>query len=560
MTSKPKPDAPTEADRAAYAGHWVALARGQVVGHGGTPEQAWRASQAARYKESLEVQFMPASQPLTFPPLLERVREIAPPDTPVYLAGGAVRDALLGLLPHDLDFALSGDVLGLARRVADHLGGAYYPLDEERATGRVILANPGELGEALDFAAFRGPDLESDLWARDFTINAMAVALDAPQALLDPTGGAADLIARRLRVCSPTSLADDPVRILRGVRLAASLQLNIDLPTRQLMRQAAPDLVRISPERVREELFRIFGGRRPDLSMRALDLLGVLPVILPELPALHGVLQSPPHVYDVWNHTLNVMKHLEQIFEVLLVEHDPERVNSWTLGMISVRLGRYRKQFRDHFAQTILNTDRSLRSLLMMAGLYHDVAKPQTRTTDNKDLVHFYEHDAIGADLVARRAKALHLSNPEIERLRTIVRQHMRPHFMAKESGQISRRSIYRFFQATGQAGVDVCLLSLADRLATSGPGLSQDVWVRQLDVVRTLLEAYWEQPEQSVSPPPLITGHDLINLFHLAPGMQIGDLLKQVREAQAIGKIQDRQQALDFIRQTLDLPPAADQ
>jgi poly(A) polymerase len=140
------------------------------------------------------------------------------------------------------------------------------------------------------------------------------------------------------------------------------------------------------------------------------------------------------------------------------------------------------------------------------------------------------------------------------------VRQHMRPHFMAKESGQISRRAIYRFFQATGQAGVDICLLSLADRLATSGPGLSQDVWTRQLDVVRALLEAYWEQPEQSVSPPPLISGHDLINLFDLVPGVQIGNLLQHVREAQATGEIQDRQQALDFIRRTLDITPDADQ
>ena len=112
MPSKPKPTALNEEDRAAYAGQWVALAGGQVVGHGGTPEQAWRASQAARHKESLEVQYMPTSQPFAFSPLLERVREIVSPDIPIYLVGGAVRDALLGLPTHDLDFALSGDVLG----------------------------------------------------------------------------------------------------------------------------------------------------------------------------------------------------------------------------------------------------------------------------------------------------------------------------------------------------------------------------------------------------------------------------------------------------------------
>ena len=553
MPSKPKPAAPNEEDRAAYAGRWVALAGGQVVGHGGTPEQAWRSSQAARHKESLEVQYMPTSHPFAFSHLLERVREIAPQDIPVYLVGGAVRDALLGLPTHDLDFALSGDVLSLARRVADHLDGAYFPLDEARATGRVILVIQGEQRQVLDFAALRGSDLESDLRARDFTINAMAVALDAPQALLDPTGGAADLVARRVRVCSPTSLEDDPLRILRGVRLAAALQLNIDLPTRQLMRQAAPNLTRVSPERVRDELLRILDGRRPDLAVRALDLLEVLRVVLPEMAALHGVLQSPPHIHDVWTHTLDLLQRLEQILGILQVEHDPEKVASWALGMISVRLGRYRTKIQEHFDQTQLNVDRSLRSILFLAALFHDVAKPQTRQVDEHSRVRFFEHDALGAELVAARAHALHLSNPEIDRLRTIVRQHMRPLLLAQTGGQISRRAIYRFFQATGQAGVEICLLSLADTMATYGPGLPQDVWTRQLDVVRTLLEAYWEQPEQSVSPPPLISGHDLINLFHLAPGSQIGSLLQQGREAQAAGDIQDRQQALAFIRQTLD-------
>lgn len=552
MSRETTPEIPPDDPRSAYAGRWIALAGGQVVGQGGTPEQALRASQAARYKESLKVEYVHTSEPLPFPSVLDEIQQIASNDKPVYLVGGAVRDALLGLPIHDLDFALSGDVLVLARRVANQLGGDYYPLDEERQTGRVILTDPAGRRQVLDFAALRGPDLESDLLGRDFTMNAMAVTLDAPQVLLDPTGGAADLSGKRLRACSPTSLDDDPLRILRGVRLAAAYQLNIELATRQWMRQAAPRLVDVSPERVRDELFRILDGRRADLAIRALDLLGVLPVILPELSALKGVLQSPPHIHDVWNHTLDLLQRLDQVLGVLQPDHDPEKVGSWTLGMISVRLGRYRRQIHDHLSDKQLNADRTLRPLLFLAGLYHDVAKPQTRSLDESQRVHFFEHDALGADIVARRAQALHMSNLEIDRLRIIVRQHMRPHHLARASGSISRRAIYRFFQATGPAGVDICLLSLADRLATSGPNLSQDDWNRQIDVVRTLLEAYWEHPEQSVTPEPLLNGKDLIEEFNLSPGPQIGFLLEQVREAQASGDIQDHQDALALIRQIL--------
>lgn len=552
MSQKPAPPDRAAEARAAYAGCWVVLAGGQVIGHGGTPEQARRASQASRHKEFFEVEYVPTSQPFAFSEVLERVGEVVLPQTPVYLVGGAVRDALLGLPTHDLDFALAGDVLGLARRVANHLGGAYFPLDEARQTGRVILSNNPGQRQVLDFAALRGSDLESDLRGRDFTINAMAVALSAPQALLDPTGGAADLHAKRLRACSPTCLEDDPLRILRGVRLAAALQLNIELSTRQLMRQAAPGLERVSMERVRDELFRILGGRRPDLAIRALDLLGAIPYVLPELPTLRGVLQSPPHIHDVWSHTLEILQRLEQVLDVLQSKHDPERVGSWALGLISVRLGRYRTQLHEHFETAQLNVDRSFRPLLFLAALYHDIAKPQTRTVDEHSRIRFFEHDELGAELAARRAQALHLSNPEIERLRVIIRQHMRPHLLAQTGRQISRRAIYRFFRATGPAGVDICLLSLADTLATYGPGLPQEVWIQQIDVVRTLLEAYWEQPEQSVSPPQWISGNDLLVIFNLSPGPQIGRLLEQVREAQAMGEIQDRPTAIEFIRQLL--------
>ncbi|HWQ83060.1 MAG TPA: hypothetical protein VN363_00760, partial [Anaerolineales bacterium] len=139
MTPEPEPQSPTPDERAAYAGRWIALAGRQVIGQGGTPGQARRASQAARHKESLEVAYVPTPQPFAFSPILESVRTLASPDEPVYLVGGAVRDALLGQTSHDLDFVLAGDVLGLARRTANLLGGAYFTLDGERQTGRVIL-------------------------------------------------------------------------------------------------------------------------------------------------------------------------------------------------------------------------------------------------------------------------------------------------------------------------------------------------------------------------------------------------------------------------------------
>jgi hypothetical protein len=142
------------------------------------------------------------------------------------------------------------------------------------------------------------------------------------------------------------------------------------------------------------------------------------------------------------------------------------------------------------------------------------------------------------------------LSNAEHDRLRCVVRNHMRPLLLAQLDELPSRRAIYRFFRDTGPAGVEVCLHALADTLATYGPGLPQDLWARQLDVARSLLEAWWERPEESVAPPALLDGHAIMSALNLPPGPQIGRLLEALREAQATGLVQTRAQALEFTRQ----------
>lgn len=544
---------------AAYAGRWVAILRGRVVGQGGTPRQALQSAKTYRHKDQPEIHYVPTTTPLTFSSLLEQIRPALPQDVPVYLIGGAVRDALLGRPTHDLDFALPGDGIRIARQVADALQAAFYPLDTERGTGRVILSQPAptpggqRTRTMLDFATFRGPDLESDLRARDFTINAMGVDARDPEKLLDPLGGAADLLARRLRACSPSAFQDDPLRILRAVRLATAYELHIAPETRQQIRQALPNLEAVSPERLRDELLRILGGKQVAAALRALERLGVFPYLLPELIPLQGVTQSPPHVDDVWNHTLQTVQHLEGVLNRIgRREHDPEGAANLAAGLMVLRLGRYRQQIYEHIHEEII-PDHPWRALLFLAALYHDTGKPATRQADEDGRIRFFGHEEAGARLISHRAQQFHLSAAETSRLVNVVRHHMRPHLLAQTQKLPTRRAIYRFFRDTRQAGVDICLLALADTLATYGAALPQDVWRNYLDVIRELLEAYYEKAEERLSPPALITGHDLMRTFGLAPGPIIGELLEQVREAQADGQIASREQALRWVKDQLE-------
>jgi putative nucleotidyltransferase with HDIG domain len=540
-------------DESAYAGRWIARLRGRVVAQGGTPDQARRAAQS-RYKETPQIIFMPTLFPLNFPPILDSVRAALPDSLTVYLAGGAIRDALLGLRLHDLDFIVEREAMKIARGVANSLKADFYPLDTERDTGRVIVTDEDGSRTVMDFAALRGPDLEADLLGRDFTLNAIALNL-RDNTFHDPLGGAQDLKEKRLRACSPSAFADDPVRILRGVRLAANFGFSIFAETRKAMKAAAGLLGSISPERMRDELLRILEGAQPATCMRALDLLGALDGFLPELSALKGVAQPAPHVHDVWEHTLAVLKHLEALIMALAPDYNPEFASDLHTGLMVMRIGRYRQQISELLG-TAKTADRSLRGLLFMAALYHDVAKPQTQKTDEVGQLRFWDHDQLGAEMATSRGRALAMSNAETTRLTTVIRNHMRILFhsnrLVREGKMPSRRAVYRFFSAAGPAGVDICLLALADMRATYEQTLPQETWEAALEVVRLMLENWFEKPAESITPVALVNGDDLMEELKLQPGRIIGEMLEAIREAQAMGEVSTREQALELAQKRL--------
>ncbi len=534
-----------------YAGRWVARVRGRIVAQGGTPEQALHAAQKSRHKEKTEIIYMPI--PFSSSPLIDKVRD-ALPNQEIYLVGGAVRDMLSDRLSHDLDFALPSNGISISRKVSNALHADFMVLDDERDTGRVIVTESDKTRTFLDFATYRGINLDEDLHARDFTINAIAYDLRA-KTIIDPLNGASDLRAKNIRACSPTSLTDDPIRILRAIRLAAAFDFKIELETRNAMKQAASLLPTVSPERQRDELFKILEGPKPDASMRALEMLGVFPHLMPELSAMKGVEQSLPHIYDVWGHTLSVLGHLEIILGALSADRPTGETNDPLINLLTRQLGKYHERFAAHFAES-LNTDRSVRAALFFAALYHDVQKPATKSVDESGRIRFFDHEVKGAEVAARRGSAFNLSNDEVERIKKIVLHHMRFHFftsrMEGDKQEPLRKAIYRFFRDSGEAGVDLVLLGLADLRGIQGHTVTPETWSTALDVARILLENYWEKREETIAPPRFLDGNDLMHELKLEPGRIIGQLLEAIREGQAMGKINTREDAISAAHEWL--------
>ena len=490
---------------------------------------------------------------LVFPPVLERLISLLPEGKQVYLVGGAVRDAMLGRESHDLDFVMDAEAGQVARKVANALNGAFYMLDEDRDTARVVYQLDNGLPYTLDFSVFRGPGLEADQVGRDFTINALAINLGAPDRLIDPLHGLDDLRAGLLRACAPSTFMDDPVRILRGVRLALSLGFTILPQTMSAMGAAVNRLSRTSPERQRDELFRILEGTQVSSAMQMLDQLGAIRLILPEVETLKAVTQSSPHHLDVWDHTLLTLTDLEKLLEALVGNAGAGSVSLEPAIALAVsRLERFRKQLSEHF-EYALTPGRSRRGLLLLAAIFHDIGKPAARQELDGGKVAFHGHEQSGIPIMLKRMQVLAFSVAELDYVKTVIKQHMRLHFMVNDGQLPRRRTIYRFFRDSGLVGVDICLLSLADTLATYGDTLPHDQWMAELEVCLTLLEAWWERQNDVIRPLRLLTGFDLQEKFGLKPGPLIGRLLAGLEEAQACGEVVDQAGALLFVQNWLE-------
>jgi putative nucleotidyltransferase with HDIG domain len=461
--------------------------------------------------------------------------------------GGAVRDALLERPVRDWDFAVDHGAMKLARIVGDKLGGAYYPLDEERDTGRVVLVEDDGSRLDLDFAALRGDSLEVDLLARDFTINALA--LDEAGALIDVIGGLTDLEDGCVRAVSDQTFQDDPLRLLRAVRMEAELGFKIESQTAAWMQRDSALLTAPSAERVRDEFVRVLSLPGAAASVERLDAFGLLELVAPELEALKDVEQSPPHRFDVWHHTLAIVDVLESVVAITTGQTEPTAANvpSTAWGDLGRTLSQFADSVAGHLAVEV-SGGRDRMQLLKLAALFHDVGKPKTQSEGDDGRIHFYNHELVGSQVTATRMQELRFSRDEVERVRTIVGAHMRPAHLAR-ADDLTRRAIYRFFRATSCGGVDVVLLSLADHLATWGPNLQEERWARRLEVAQTLLTHWFDRYEETVEPPPLVTGGELIAELRLEPGPQVGRLLRALQEAQAAGEVRTREDAMALAR-----------
>ncbi len=417
-----------------------------------------------------------------------------------YFAGGCVRDLLRGVAPEDFDVATDASataVQALFPRtvpVGARFGVVLVLLDGQPIEVATFRTD-AEYADGRHPVAVRPACAEEDAQRRDFTINGMFLDPESG-AVIDVVGGRADLAAGVIRAIGDprARFAEDHLRLLRAVRLAAKLAFTIEPATFAAMQAVAPSITAIAWERIGEEVVRILTEGAARRGFELLDASGLLACILPEIEALKGVEQSPDYhpEGDVFVHTVLLLGQLDRPSEALA-----------------------------------------------LGALLHDVAKPACAERRPDGRITFYGHAEIGAERAVEICQRLRRSRDTWERVAYLVRHHLQ----LAQAPQMRRSTLRRFLS---QDGIDELLeLARIDTLASH----------RDLTAYEFCLQARASFADAPIKPPPLLRGRDLLALGY-ARGPLYSQILHAVEERQLEGELASYDEALAWVQQTYPLSP----
>jgi len=467
-----------------------------------------------------------------------------------HVVGGAVRDRLLAAnrgspgAGADIDIHLQGAAEPAVRELARRLDATPVVMDACRGHFRLVPRNPIP-GDPEWVDLMGGGDLHIDLERRDFTVNAMAVPLEAwlrrdyERSLVDTLGGRSDLEAGILRAVGPASLRDDPVRMMRAVRLSLELGLILEDGTRAGIQTDAGLIRRVSAERVRDELLALFALPGAADGVDDMDALGLLDVVIPELAAAKGVTQPPEHRWDVFRHSVETVRAAGRLLDGAARRSDPVLSSA-----------PWRPELDAHFA-TEIGDGQTRAALLKLGALLHDLGKPASRTVEASGRIRFIGHHSTGAAQAAGILRRLRCSRRTVAHVEALVRHHLRPAQLSSRRELPTGRALFRYYRDVGDAAVDTLYLNLADYLAARGPLLESEEWLAYSRMIGDILTGGFETPGES-KPFLLLNGHEVMREFGLEPGPKIGALLSSLREAEAGGRVRSQEEAVEFLRRLI--------
>lgn len=443
----------------------------------------------------------------------------------LYLVGGYLRDLFCGLIKDkteikDLDFTvIKTPAMEFAKQFANHVQGHFVTLDDVSDTARVVLDD----GSYIDFAHCLNDDLKADIMRRDFTINALAYNIDRPEEIIDLSGGLKDLSTRTIRAISKENLEEDPLRLLRAFRFAATIDGNIEVETLSWIKELNSCLMSAAVERINHELFSFFEKRHTYRHLQTMSECGILELIFPELETTKKVTTNAFHHLGLFDHSLELVKQSE-----IHIDQLPQ----WSKDDLKLEV-----------AQSI-----SRLSACKLACLLHDIGKPDTWQIQEDGKHTFIGHDRVGAEMVSSIAKRMKWSRPLSKYIYDLVLYHLRPGALFHQQ-EPTDKAVHRFYRKLSPIVNPLILLALCDLASTCGSGFDQERRDKQKTSLFELLSNFLVFISGEEKLQRLIDGNDVMEILSIKRGKLIGEILEIVSEAQSFGKIQSREEACQLVK-----------
>ena len=440
-----------------------------------------------------------------------------------YIIGGSVRDLLLGRIPTDYDIAVTGNPEKFAKILIAQSDGHIVRLGKPgQITIRVISGD-----RIFDITSLNGTSIEDNLNQRDFTINAIAYDIYS-EGIIDCLDGLQDIANKKVRMVSKEIFKKDPVRLIRAYRIGACLNFEIETKTSQAIKSNTKLVKNIPGERIRVELLTMLDTSSSYLYLSQMANSGLLTAIFPDLDRLKGCYQNHHHHFDGFEHTMRAYGHLETIL------NDPGKI----LPDTSAKIHQY--------------IDENRPALIKCAILLHDIGKPLMKTLDSSGKCHFYGHARKSADMAQKISHRLRFSNHERQFIDGIIRNHMKPLslFIAYDKKTLTQKGITRFYKKCGKYTPALLLTAIADTQAKQYKiNHKNDAFNSFL---KKMIFEYFYDYQPLSDKPPLVTGHDLIQIFGLKPSPLFGKILDLVDDAKLAKTIKNRSEALELIKDVL--------
>jgi len=465
---------------------------------------------------------------------------------PAYLVGGTIRDSLLSIPTNDIDLSVEGDALLIGQGLARKTKSNYIILDETRKICRLILTSTNKI--QIDLTSITN-GIINDLENRDFTINSMAININDVKTdqkhpyflssfLIDPNSGYKDLHDKTITPVCDNSLNDDPIRILRAIRLKSHLNFSLSNYCTEQITKKSHLITSSANERIREEFLKILSLDNASCNLKLMDKLGIMPFLIPKITELEKMdVGKTRNTSVIIDEGIQIVSEIEHIFDNIKTKNDS--------SFLTIKN-------QDIYFSEIIGNGHNRYTFSKLSCLLVGITKYLVENINSPETTHGNTLEHVLKNNVTDILNDFKLAKSSVCFIANQVANHLKPMQMSNEENRPSHKSIYEYNKKLPYTGIDILFLNMAYAISSKKHGVNQTSIHNHKVSIQYMLDELLRQ-KSLIKNGRLVTGHDIMSQLRLAPGPHIARLLDIVELARIEGKVTNKKESLKLIQNILE-------